>query len=102
MKELDIKQLNKINDIVSFFGIKGLDNMETKAMISINFINNELFICKRFTNNAECKYGEKAEKICREFVDSRRMNSTYEFLLDGDVTSSYIRSKDYFNEKIFN
>jgi hypothetical protein len=47
MKELDIKQLNEINDIESFFGIKGLreDNVETKAMISINFINNELFIC---------------------------------------------------------
>jgi len=47
MKKLDIKQLNEINDIESFFGIKGLkkDNVETKAMISINFINNELFIC---------------------------------------------------------
>jgi hypothetical protein len=73
MKELDIKQLNEINDIESFFGIKGLkkDNVETKAMISINFIElNELFICKHFINNSECNYGDKVEKICREFVDS--------------------------------
>jgi hypothetical protein len=95
--------LNEINDIESFFGIKGLkeDNVETKAMISINFINNELFICKRFINNSECKYGEKAEKICREFVDSLPTNITYEFLLDGYVTSSYLKSKDYFNDEIF-
>ncbi len=35
MKELDIKQLNELSDIESFFGIKGLieDNVETKAKI---------------------------------------------------------------------
>jgi hypothetical protein len=85
------------------FDIKGLqeDNVEKKAKISIKFINNELFICKRFVNNSECEYGEKAEKICREIFDSLRANITYDFLLDGEVTSSYLRPKDYFNDKIF-
>jgi len=41
MKELDIKQLNEINDIESFFGIKGLkeDNVETKAMIVLSIFS---------------------------------------------------------------
>ncbi len=38
-----------------------------KKRRSIKFINNELFIYKRFVNNSEFKYGEKAERVCKEF-----------------------------------
>jgi hypothetical protein len=57
--------MNEICDIETFFGIKVLkeDNVETKAKISIN--------------NSEFKYGEKAEKICREFVDMLRTKISY-------------------------
>ena len=75
-------------NLLIFFGIKGLkeDNVETKAKISI--INNELFIWKRFVNNSEFKYGEKTEKICREFVDMLRLKINYDLLSDGEVTST--------------
>jgi len=65
------KQTREIIDIESFFGVKGLkeENIITKAQLSITFIGNDLFICKSFVNNLDCKYGEKAEIICREFAD---------------------------------
>ena len=90
LKELDEKQMNEISDIETFFGIKGLEaeNVETKAKLSITFINNELFICKLFVNNSEFKYGEKTEKICIEFVDMLRLKINYDFLSDGEVTST--------------
>jgi hypothetical protein len=71
LQHMDEKQTREINDIESFFSVKGLkeENIITKAKLSIIFIGNELFICKRFVNNLDCKYGEKAEIICREFVD---------------------------------
>ena len=76
-----------------FFGIKRLkeDNVETKAKISIKFVNNEIFICKSFVNNSGFKYGEKAEKTCREFFDMLRTKISYDFLLNDEVTSNYLR-----------
>ena len=71
-----------------FFGLKGLkeENIVTKAQLSITFISNELFFCKRFFNNLDCKYGEK--EIFREFVDTLRTRINYDFLLDGDISSN--------------
>ncbi len=86
---MDEKQ---INNIESFFSIKGLkeEKIITKAKLSVIFIG------------IDCKYGEKAEIICREFVDSLRTRINYAFLLDGETASNYIRTKDYFNEKNLN
>jgi hypothetical protein len=98
LQHMDKKQKREINDIESFFGVKGLKDIITKAQLSITFIGNELFICKSFVNNLDCKYGEKAEIICREFVNSLEFN--YDFLLDGETTSNYIRTRDFFNEKL--
>jgi hypothetical protein len=53
--------------------------MRTKAKISIKFINNELFICKRFVNNSNFKYGEKAE-LKLEFVDMLRLKNIKKIL----------------------
>jgi len=99
---MDKKQKREISDIESFFGVKGLkeENIITKAQLSLTFIGNELFICKSFVNNLDCKYGEKAEIICREFVNSLVMRINYDFLLDGDTTSNYTRTRDFFNEKL--
>jgi hypothetical protein len=90
MKKLDIKQLNEINDIESFFGIKGLkeDNVETKAI-------NVLLIT--LSVNMVRKRKKIAESLLIHYVRTLLMNS---YLMDGDVTSSYLRSKDYFNDKI--
>ncbi len=100
MKELDIKQLNEINDIEFFFGIKGLkeDNVETKAMISIDFINNEIVLLITLSVNMVRKREKFAESLLIRYVRTLLMNS---YLMDGDVTSSYLRSKDYFNDNIF-
>ncbi len=102
LQHMDKKQKQEISDIESFFGVKGLkeENIITKAQLSIIFIGNELFICKRFVNNLDCKYGEKAEIICREFVNSLEMRINYDFLLDGETTSNYIRTRDFFNENL--
>ena len=102
LQHMDKKQTREINDIESFFGVKGLkeENLITKAQLSITFIGNELFICKSFVNNLDCKYGEKAEIICRELVNSLVMRINYDFLLDEEATSVYIRTRDYFNEKL--
>jgi hypothetical protein len=77
---MDKKQKREISDIESFFGVKGLkeENIITKAQLSLTFIGNELFICKSFVNNLDCKYGEKAEIICREFVNSLVMSASNE------------------------
>ena len=84
LQHMDKKQTREINDIESFFGVKALkeENLITKAQLSITFIGNELFICKSFVNNLDCKYGEKAEIICREFADlsSSYLLSSYLFL----------------------
>ncbi len=103
LQHMDKKQTREINDIESFFGVKELkeENIITKAQLSITFIGNELFICKSFVyNSLDCKYGEKAEIICRECVNLLVMRINYDFLLDGVTTSDYIRTRDYFNEKL--
>ncbi len=71
LQHMDEKQTREINDIESFFSVKGLkeESILTKAKLSIIFIGNNVFICKSFANNLDCKYDKKAEIICREFVD---------------------------------
>jgi hypothetical protein len=69
LQHMDKKQKREINDIESVFGVKGLKDIITKAQLSLTLIGNELFICKSFVNNLDCKYGEKAEIIFREFVN---------------------------------
>jgi len=90
MKELDIKQLNEINDIESFFGIKGLkeDNVETKAMsevltsLKMNFLFVNVLLITLSVNMVR-----KREK----FAEGLLIRYVRTLLMDGDVTSSYLK-----------
>ncbi len=93
------------NNIIEFTNkiLKGFMRLNTlslknilSAKLSVIFLKIMKFL---FTNVLLIKYGDKAERLCRNFSDTLKSNISYDFLLNSHMSSNLSRSKENFNHK---